>query len=378
MAAENKFKYFAFISYSAEDTKWGKKVQRKLENYRMPAAICKEHGWKRTPINPVFFAPTDIQPGDLTEELQERLRSSRNLIVICSPNSAKSIWVGKEIEFFHNLGRTNNIHFFIVDGVPNSGDSKTECFNSIIETLDLPEFLGANINEKIYRFQWLNKERAFVQLVSKLLGVEYDAIWQRHKRRLVNKILSIVALLVAMISALICIWIINRPVDVTITLHESSAINDKLPPLSNAIVVVSIDNETKTDTIHTQPCKAVFHNIPHRFLNKKVHTVVNCCDFITVDTMTTLHKDMVLNIYRDPMVYGNIHFRLYDPERELGVPKQKLIINGFETNSDNDGFVSLYIPLELQDRVYTIKASRALISDTIIMPCGDDDVVLIR
>ena len=65
---EHQFKYFAFISYSSKDTEWGKKIQKKLEHYRMPATLCSEHGWERTPIKPVFFAPTDIQPGGLTEQ----------------------------------------------------------------------------------------------------------------------------------------------------------------------------------------------------------------------------------------------------------------------------------------------------------------------
>ena len=182
------FKYYAFISYSALDIKWGKHLQRKLENYRMPATLCSEHGWNRTPIKPVFFAPSDIQPGGLTAELQERLRSSRNLIVICSPNSAQSGWVGKEIEFFHSIGRTKDIHFFIVDGQPNSGDPETECFNPVLKDLGLPEILGANIHERIYSLPWLNKERAYVQLISKLLGIEFDNIWKRHRRLLAQKI----------------------------------------------------------------------------------------------------------------------------------------------------------------------------------------------
>ena len=63
----NKYKYFAFISYNSKDLKWGKRLQKKLEHYRMPATLCSERGWKkRNPINPIFFAPTDIQPGGLT------------------------------------------------------------------------------------------------------------------------------------------------------------------------------------------------------------------------------------------------------------------------------------------------------------------------
>ena len=182
-----EFKYYAFISYSSKDTTWGKRLQRKLENYRMPATLCHERGWKRRPINPIFFAPTDIQPGGLDNELQERLRASRNLIVICSPNSAKSDWVGQEIEFFHSLGRVDNIHFFIVDGTPHSGNPDTECFNPVVDRLGMPEILGANIHEQNFKWPWLNRERAYVQLVSKLLGVEFDAIWQRHRRLLIQK-----------------------------------------------------------------------------------------------------------------------------------------------------------------------------------------------
>lgn len=48
----------------------------------MPATLCSKHGWKKNPMRPVFFAPTDIQPGGLTSELQERLKVSRHLVVI--------------------------------------------------------------------------------------------------------------------------------------------------------------------------------------------------------------------------------------------------------------------------------------------------------
>ena len=375
---EQKIKYFAFISYSSKDTQWGKRLQKKLEHYRMPATLCSEHGWERTPIKPVFFAPTDIQPGGLTAELQERLRASRNLIVICSPNSAKSEWVGKEIEYFRQLGRTEQIHFFIVEGVPHSGNPDTECFNPIIDTLSLPEILGANIHERIYHWPWMNKERAYVQLISKLLGVEFDAIWQRHKRLLIKKIFAWAIGVIAVLAVLIGVWVTNQPVDVEIKLNETSFHNSQLPPLKDAIITMTLDNETKTDTISSLEDSIVFANIPRSFINNKVRINIVCQDFQNTDTTLILDKNIVLNINRDQTVYGNVHFRLWNPDSETPVPRSKIEIAGYEAVSDENGNITLFIPLEQQKKAYHIIATQPLVTNSIYMPCGDDDVVLTK
>lgn len=374
----NSFKYFAFISYNTKDTAWGKKLQKKLEHYRMPATLCSEHGWERTPISPVFFAPTDIQPGGLSEELRERLKASKNLIVICSPNSAQSEWVGKEIEFFHSLGRTKNIHFFIVEGTPHSGDPATECFNPVIDKLGLPEILGANINEKIYRRPWLNKERAYVQLISKLLGVEFDAIWQRHKRLIARKIIAWSIGSLAVIGALIGVWRANQPFDAEMRLEEASVHNEQLPPLKNAVVTITLDNETKTDTVDALNETLTFTNIPHRFLNQPVQVSVTCRDFLSLDTTLTLTSSNTLQLYRNPLVYGDIHFQLWNPNQEEYVNNASVIIAEMTAYSDENGRVSLFVPLENQQKAYPITCSVPLISDTVFMPCGENDVVLVK
>ena len=373
---QDQFKYFAFISYNSKDTVWGKKLQKKLEHYRMPSTLCSEHGWERTPIKPVFFAPTDIQPGGLTEELQERLRASKNLIVICSPNSAQSEWVGKEIEFFHSLGRTKNIHFFIVEGTPHSGNPDTECFNPVIDQLGLPEILGANIHEKNYRWPWLNKERAYVQLVSKLLGVEFDAIWQRHKRQLIRKAVAWTVGIIAVLCALLFVWRNNQPVDVTLRLNETSVHNDNLPPLKNAIVTMTLDNEIKIDTLDSINDDLVFNNIPHRYLNQNVKFSVSCPNFIDTDTSIVLTPNVTLNIQRNDSVFGNVNFRIYNPNTEMYVGNTAVILAGQETVSDSSGRVSLFVPLEKQQRYYIINGPLQFENDTVYMPNGKDDVVL--
>ena len=376
---EQQFKYFAFISYNSKDTEWGKKIQRKLEHYRMPATLCSEHGWERTPIKPVFFAPTDIQPGGLTEELQERLRASRNLIVICSPNSAKSEWVGKEIEFFHQLGRTKQIHFFIVDGIPHSGDPDTECFNPIVDTLGLPEILGANIHEKIYRWPWMNKERAYVQLISKLLNVEFDAIWQRHKRLLIQKIITWAVGIIAVLSALFGVWKSNQPVEVELRLNEASTHNQNLPPLKDAIITMTLDNETKTDTIPSLDRAAVFTNIPHRYIDNKVRVTMTCQNFLPVDTVILLTKQVCIDIQRDSKVFGHVRFKLWNTDTERTAVGQSLSVNGNQVQSDSEGYVTLQIPLAEQKTAYPIASSSiSLLDSLIIMPCGTDDVILFK
>jgi len=375
---EQEFKYFAFISYNSKDTEWGKRLQKKLEGYKMPSTLCSERGWDRKPIKPVFFAPSDIQPGGLTAELQERLKASRNLIVICSPNSAQSEWVGKEIEFFHSLGRTKHIHFFIVNGIPNSGNPNTECFNPVVKKLGLPEILGANIHEKIYRWPWLNKERAYVQTISKLLEVEFDSIWQRHKRQLIQKTIAWIIGVIIVLAAVIGAWNRNLPIDTEIRLVEATPHNPKLPPLKDAIVSITLENEMKQGTIKSMDRGIIFTNIPKRFLGREVKISVTCKDFLPIDTTLTLNEKMTIDIRRDENIYGDIHFTLWNIDKEAPMPNTTISVKGIKTVSDSKGRVKMFIPIESQDTVYNLRSSIKLADEFLYVPHTEDAIVIVQ
>lgn len=374
---QQNFKYFAFISYSSHDTKWGKRLQRKLEGYRIPATLCSERGWPRYPIKPVFFAPTDIQPGGLSAELQKRLIDSKHLIVICSPHSAKSEWVGREIDFFYKLGRAENIHLFIIEGCPYSDDSKTECINPVFKELRIPEILGANIQEKIFRWPWLNRERAYIQLISKLLNVEFDILWQRHRRQLRQRVFTYViglsAFLISMLSALDY----NKPIDISVYIKEKVH-NKCLPPLHNILVTLQIGEDKKTSMAKTIASEVTFHNIPHCFFGKNTHLVIECENCINVDTTIVLNKELHIPISRNPAIYGNVRFGIMNSITGEMMPEINLIVDGNNVTSDKNGIVSLFIPIEKQKTEYMITSDMPLQDNVIYMPCGKNDIIMVN
>lgn len=370
-----QYKYFAFISYSSQDQAWGKRLQRKLEHYRLPATLCSKHGWERKPMKPVFFAPTDIQPGGLSEELRQRLQSSRYLIVICSPHSAQSEWVGKEIEYFHCLGRTKEIVFFIVDGSPHSNNPATECFNPVIKRLGIPEILGANIHERVYHWPWMNRERAYVQLVSKLLGVEFDAIWRRHRRLLVSKVCAWTVGIVAVIALSLGIRAANQSFDAGVRLEEASPHNDQLPAMKDAVIILTLANESKTATVASLDDVASFTNIPHRFLNQEVYVTVTAKDFLSLDTTLALTPNLTLPIRRDSRVYGEFKFRIWSMKKECTFPGAEVSVDGHKAIADDSGYITLSLPLEKQRVCYHVTCRTPSVDGKLYVPCGPDAVM---
>ena len=126
------FKYWAFITYSHRDKQWGDWLHRSLETYRVPKRLVGQpnrDGVRPRRLFPVFRDREELQvSADLSSRVHEALAKSRYLVVICSPNSAKSLWVNQEIKFFKSLGREDRVLTLIVSGEPHASDHSKECF----------------------------------------------------------------------------------------------------------------------------------------------------------------------------------------------------------------------------------------------------------
>jgi len=176
--------YRAFISYSQQDKVWGKRLHGWLEGYRLPSGVD-------APVAPGerlgrFFRDDEemAAASNIANIVERSIDDSEALIVICSPRSAKSQWVAAEIEQFRRRGPDAKVFAFIIDGIPNSGDPDTECFPAALRRVqrsdrpeELPvEPLGLDIRKD-------GRDRAVARLAAGLLGVDFDDLWQRDRRR---------------------------------------------------------------------------------------------------------------------------------------------------------------------------------------------------
>lgn len=205
---------FAFISYNHKDVKYAQWIQKKLENYKLPAEIHNEFEDSRF-IRPVFRDQTDLNTGVLANVLRDQLEASKFLIVLCSPNSAKSQWVSNEVKTFIEWGRLDQIIPVIVEGQPNCYNPDLECFPEYLRqyTKDHPEaeLLGISFAE-------VGKEKAFVRIVSKMLDVSFDTLWKRYERQKRMRRLQI-ALFTTIIACLLY-WF-ALPYHFTVNVHDA-------------------------------------------------------------------------------------------------------------------------------------------------------------
>lgn len=369
-------KYNAFISYSSHDTAWGKRLQRRLETYRPPTVLRKKRGWSHHPLQPVFFAPSDIQPGGLSEQIKDRLKESRYLIVICSPSSAKSFWVGEEIRYFLSLGQPDNLLLFIVDGVPGSGNPDTECFHPVLKELGIPEILGTNIHEKAFKTPWLNRERAQAQIISKLLGVDFDTLWDRHRRRMRRRLsLALAGAILAVIAGMLAVRA-GEPVDAVLQFRESSTAPASLPALSAVQYSLTLGEDVRTGVSDTALC-AVLQNLPRKMIGRTVPITAASPGFLPLDTLVKLSRKTVLSLRRDPDTYGAIRFFLWNPEDETTAPGAEITLDGTPLHADADGTVTLSVPLDLQKPAYPIHSDFLQFADSLVRPSAGDGYVVL-
>lgn len=179
MNQNQAFEYWAFISYSSKDRRYAQWLHRAIESYGVPARLIGHPTpWGEIPkrLRPVFFDREELPAApNLSLEIEKSLRASRFLIVVCSPNSSRSRWVNREIEYFCQVASRDRVLALILRGEPNAGNDQ-ECFPPALKP-GPAEPLAADLRRTGDGYQM-----ARLKLLAAMLGMRLGALQQHDDR----------------------------------------------------------------------------------------------------------------------------------------------------------------------------------------------------
>jgi len=176
--------YRGFISYSWQDKAWGRRIHKWLELYRAPAGVKGLPEASRRLGK--FFRDDDDMPaaGDIGQVVRTALEQSQSLIVLCSRRSARSRWVNAEIEHFRRHVDKGQVFAIIIDGQPNAEDPEDECFPDALRAGRSGDNPGAMPIEPVgIDLRRDSRERVCTRLAAGMLGLSFDDLWRRSRRR---------------------------------------------------------------------------------------------------------------------------------------------------------------------------------------------------
>lgn len=345
---------FAFISYNHKDVKYAKWLQKKLENYKLPAEIHNEFEDSRF-IRPVFRDQTDLNTGVLANVLRDQLEASKFLIVLCSPNSAKSQWVSNEVKTFIEWGRLDQIIPVIVEGQPNCYNPDLECFPEYLRTYTKEhpeaELLGVSLEE-------VGKEKAFIRIVSRMLDVSFDTLWKRYERQ---KRIRMIECIVSSLLILSALYWFAIPYQLRVNISDAK---HQLPVSFNdegnigMLTVNGVDYALKSLDTTVQVRK-----LPGYYRLKTIDV-----DFKATYFYESLHKSVKLGagmssetdlqLERDN-TFACLAGKILDAETLQPLQGVLVIVDGgvFSATTAADGTFSISIPLEQQTECKDIQLS---------------------
>jgi WD40 repeat protein len=205
-------KYWAFISYNHQDDAWGRWLHRQIETYRVPRRLVgrpSRDGKVPRRMYPAYRDREELPvSADLGGNIKNCLERSRYLIVICSPNAARSAWVTEEVRQFKLTGRQDRIMALIVSGEPNAAEKPhlglDECFPETLRHRLAPDgSLSAERVEPIAADARPHKDgrhNARLKVLAGLLGVDYDELKQRERVRSIKRWATNVAAALAIVA----------------------------------------------------------------------------------------------------------------------------------------------------------------------------------
>lgn len=183
-AAEcDDYAYEAFISYchTPEDRALARRIQRRIEGRRIPRELRQDG---RARLGKCFRDEDELPTSDsLPHLIEDALRHSRFLIVICSPRMRESLWVAREVELFSAYHGRDRVLLALADGEP--AEAFPPLLMSITEKNDggLVEREAEPVAADMRRGAGKRFSSELLRILAPIMGCGYDDLRQRERAR---------------------------------------------------------------------------------------------------------------------------------------------------------------------------------------------------
>ena len=158
-------RYAVFLSYRHADNQetgrqWATWLHYLLEGYEVPVDLVGRENNRGdlvpASLYPVFRDEEELPAdADLTRNIQQALKHSELLVVLCSPRAVESRFVADEIRYFKELGKAGRILALMIDGEPNASDDPGKAKAGIQPEAEcLPEPLRYGVAGEDGRMDW--------------------------------------------------------------------------------------------------------------------------------------------------------------------------------------------------------------------------------
>lgn len=187
-------RYSAFFSYNRKDMRLARRIHRRLEAYRLPKRLQPANDvWNPTSrrLLPLFRDLDEATAAaDIRTAVRDAMQASRFLVVLATPRSAQSDWVGHEIDLYRELHGDSGILVALADGTPASAFHP-----NLLRSRDAGSPLQPLAAD--FRPGGDGQRLALLKLVAVMAGVGLGDLVQRDAQRRLRQILTGVALATA-------------------------------------------------------------------------------------------------------------------------------------------------------------------------------------
>lgn len=272
-----------------------------------------------------------------------------------------------------------------MNGLPYSNNPETECYHQVIRE-HFPQtnnpatdrqLLGVNIREEGGGSKSFKRERAVIQVVSRMMGVSFDTLWKRQKRRIIKRTAFYTSLILFVLCAMGFVWKANQPFDVEVSLKEVTEHNENLP-FENGKTGLIYDTDTLySKTINDYDEVTVFKDIPAKYFKKPAHLLFSMYGYNNVDTILLLEQTMQLQISRNN-TWAKVHGFVRDEKTDEFLKDVQVVVLQQTTFTNEDGYFVLNFPIKEQRTVYpaTISKNSTTIFIEKVYPTQNEDKVL--